>query len=74
MILAGFSAYSRNLDWKRFKEIADEVGAITMADISHVAGLIAGKAIDSPVLILISSPPLHIKHFVALVVPLSCVK
>ncbi len=49
MILAGFSAYSRNLDWKRFKEIADEVGAITMADISHVAGLIAGKVIDSPV-------------------------
>lgn len=49
MILAGFSAYSRNLDWKRFKEIADEVGAITMADISHIAGLIAGKAIDSPV-------------------------
>ena len=49
MILAGFSAYSRNLDWKRFKEIADEVGALTMADISHVAGLIAGKAIDSPV-------------------------
>ena len=49
MILAGFSAYSRNLDWKRFKEIADEVGALTMADISHIAGLIAGKAIDSPV-------------------------
>ena len=49
MILAGFSAYSRNLDWKRFKEIADEVGAITMADISHIAGLIAGKAIESPV-------------------------
>ena len=49
MILAGFSAYSRNLDWKRFKEIADEVGAITMADISHIAGLIAGKALESPV-------------------------
>ncbi len=49
MILAGFSAYSRNLDWKRFKEIADEVGALTMADISHIAGLIAGKAIESPV-------------------------
>ncbi|HHX16024.1 MAG TPA: serine hydroxymethyltransferase [Fibrobacter sp.] len=49
MILAGFSAYSRNIDWKRFKEIADEVGAITMADISHVAGLIAGKAIENPV-------------------------
>ena len=49
MILAGFSAYSRNLDWKRFKEIADEVGSLTMADISHIAGLIAGKAIESPV-------------------------
>lgn len=49
MILAGFSAYSRNLDWKKFKEIADEVGAITFADIAHIAGLIAGKAIESPV-------------------------
>jgi len=49
MILAGFSAYSRNLDWKKFKEIADEVGAITFADIAHIAGLIAGKAIDSPI-------------------------
>ena len=49
MILAGFSAYSRNLDWKRFKEIANEVGAITMADISHIAGLIAGKQLESPV-------------------------
>lgn len=49
MILAGFSAYSRTLDWKRFKEIADEVGALTMADISHIAGLVAGKAIESPV-------------------------
>jgi glycine hydroxymethyltransferase len=49
MILAGFSAYSRNLDWKKFKEIADEVGAITFADIAHIAGLIAGKAIENPV-------------------------
>ena len=49
MILAGFSAHSRNLDWKKFKEIADEVGAITFADIAHIAGLIAGKQIDSPV-------------------------
>lgn len=49
LILAGFSAYSRNLDWKRFKEIADEVGAYTMADIAHIAGLIAGKQIESPV-------------------------
>lgn len=49
MILAGFSAYSRNLDWKAFKEIADEVGAITFADIAHIAGLVAGQAIDSPI-------------------------
>jgi glycine hydroxymethyltransferase len=49
MIVAGFSAYSRNLDWKKFKEIADEVGALTMADIAHIAGLIAGGIIDSPV-------------------------
>jgi len=49
LILAGFSAYSRDLDWKAFKAIADEVGAYTMADIAHIAGLIAGKAIESPV-------------------------
>ncbi len=49
LILAGFSAYSRNLDWKRFKEIADEVGALTMADIAHIAGLVAGKQLESPV-------------------------
>ena len=49
LILAGFSAYSRDLDWKAFKSIADEVGAYTMADIAHIAGLIAGKAIASPV-------------------------
>lgn len=49
MIVAGFSAYSRNMDWKKFKEIADEIGAITFADIAHIAGLIAGGQIDSPV-------------------------
>src|SRR6185503_6378565 len=43
MILAGFSAYSRDLDWKRFREIADKVGAYLFADIAHIAGLIAGK-------------------------------
>ncbi|MCD5383010.1 serine hydroxymethyltransferase [Candidatus Gracilibacteria bacterium] len=48
LILAGFSSYSRNLDWKKFKEIADEVGALTMADVSHIGGLIAGKAIENP--------------------------
>jgi glycine hydroxymethyltransferase len=49
MIIAGFSAYSRSLDWKRFKEIADKVGAYTFADIAHIAGLIAGKQLESPV-------------------------
>lgn len=49
MIVAGFSAYSRDFDWIRFKKIADEVGAITFADIAHVAGLIAGKAIAGPI-------------------------
>ncbi len=49
LILAGFSAYSRSLDWKRFRKIADDVGAILMADIAHIAGLIAGKAIENPV-------------------------
>lgn len=48
LLLAGFSAYTKNLDWKKFKEIADEVGAYTMADVSHIGGLIAGKAIDNP--------------------------
>ncbi len=49
MIVAGFSAYSRDFDWKRFKEIADSVGAIAFADIAHVAGLIAAKQISSPI-------------------------
>ncbi len=49
MILAGFSAYSRNLDWKRFREIADKVWAILMADIAHIAGLIAWGVLENPV-------------------------
>ncbi|EKD29684.1 MAG: hypothetical protein ACD_78C00317G0002 [uncultured bacterium (gcode 4)] len=49
MIIAGFSAYSRDLDWKRFRDIADKVGAYLMADISHIAGLIAGKVLTNPV-------------------------
>ncbi len=49
MILAGFSAYSRSLDWKRFREIADAVGAFLFADIAHIAGLIAGKQLENPV-------------------------
>lgn len=49
MIIAGFSAYSRNMDWKRFKQIADKVGATTFADIAHIAGLIAGGQLENPV-------------------------
>jgi glycine hydroxymethyltransferase len=49
MIVAGFSAYSRDLDWKKFKDIADEVGAYTFADIAHIAGLIAGNCLSNPV-------------------------
>ena len=49
MIIAGFSAYSRVVDWQRFREIADEVGAYLMVDMAHVAGLIAAGEYPSPV-------------------------
>jgi len=49
LILAGFSAYTRQLDYKKFREIAKKCGAISMIDIAHIAGLIAGKAIPNPV-------------------------
>lgn len=48
IILAGFSAYPRELDYQKFVDIAREVGAITMADMAHIAGLIAGKAVKNP--------------------------
>lgn len=48
LILAGFSAYTRTLDWKKFKEIADEVGAYTMADVSHIGGCIAANVLENP--------------------------
>lgn len=48
VILAGYSAYSRELDYKKFVDIAHEVGAYTVADMAHVAGLIAGKAHRNP--------------------------
>ncbi|MFC1678323.1 serine hydroxymethyltransferase [Patescibacteria group bacterium] len=48
MIVAGYSAYSREVEWQKFKDIADEVGAYTFADIAHTAGLIAGKQMDNP--------------------------
>ncbi|WP_417309901.1 serine hydroxymethyltransferase [Devosia sp.] len=48
MIVAGFSAYSRFMDWAEFRAIADEVGAILFVDMAHVAGLVAGGAYPSP--------------------------
>jgi glycine hydroxymethyltransferase len=49
LIVAGASAYSRVIDWKRFREIADAVGAYLMADMAHYAGLIAARLYPSPV-------------------------
>ncbi len=49
LIWAGFSAYSRIVDWNKFRDIADEVGAYLVADISHVAGLIAAGIYPSPI-------------------------
>ncbi|WP_332065625.1 serine hydroxymethyltransferase [Bartonella sp. CB189] len=49
LIIAGGTAYSRIWDWKRFREIADEVGAYLMVDMSHIAGLVAGGAHPSPI-------------------------
>jgi glycine hydroxymethyltransferase len=49
LIVAGFSAYSRIVDWKRFREIADAAGALLMADMAHVAGLVAAGVYPSPV-------------------------
>src|SRR5207244_9969583 len=49
LIVAGASAYSRIIDWKRFREIADSVGAYLMVDMAHYAGLIAAGIYPSPV-------------------------
>ncbi|CAL1241463.1 serine hydroxymethyltransferase [Candidatus Methylocalor cossyra] len=49
MIVAGFSAYSRVVDWQRFRDIADAVGAYLMVDMAHVAGLVAAGVYPSPV-------------------------
>jgi glycine hydroxymethyltransferase len=48
MILCGYSAYPRTIDFAKFREIADEVGALLMADVAHIAGLIVGGAHPSP--------------------------
>lgn len=48
IIVAGFTAYPRKIDWKKFREIADKVGAYLLVDMSHIAGLVAGKSYPSP--------------------------
>lgn len=49
MIVAGASAYAREIDFKKFREIADEVGAVLMVDMAHIAGLVAGGEHMSPI-------------------------
>ena len=49
MIIAGASAYSRVIDWKKFREIADEVGALLLVDMAHYSGLIAGGQYPNPI-------------------------
>jgi glycine hydroxymethyltransferase len=49
LMLAGFSAYSRKINYRRFTQIAKKVGAISMMDMAHIAGLVAGKALVNPV-------------------------
>ncbi len=48
LILVGYSAYSREIEYAKIKSIADEAGAMTMADIAHIAGLIAGEQMNNP--------------------------
>ena len=49
MIVAGASAYPREIDWQAFRDIADEVGALLLVDMAHYSGLIAGDAYPSPI-------------------------
>ena len=49
MIIGGFSAYSRKMDWQRFRDVADSVGAYLLVDMAHVAGLVAAGLYPSPV-------------------------
>ena len=49
LLIAGFSAYSRQVDWQKFRDIADSVGAYLLVEMAHIAGLVAGGAYPSPV-------------------------
>lgn len=48
VIVAGFSAYPRDLDYKRFREICDDVGAYLLADMAHISGLVAAQEANNP--------------------------
>jgi len=48
ILICGYSAYPRDLDYKRFREIADSVGALLLADVSHYSGLLVARLLDSP--------------------------
>ena len=48
LLIAGYSSYSQNLDFKAFREIADSIGAYFMVDAAHFIGLVAGKVVDNP--------------------------
>ncbi len=64
MIVAGFSAYSQIVDWARFREIADKVGAYLFVDMAHVAGLVAAGLYPNPVLSLMLLRQQHTRHCV----------
>ena len=49
LVIGGFSAYSKRIDWQKFRDIADEVGAYFMVDMAHIAGLVAADVYPSPV-------------------------
>lgn len=74
MIICGASAYPRFIDFKRFREIADEVGAYLMVDIAHIGGLVAAGVHPSPSPMPTWSPPPHIRRCAARAVPSSCAR
>ena len=62
MIVAGFSAYSRLVDWTKFREIADSIDAYFMVDMAHISGLIAGDCYPNPVPIADVTTSTHTRH------------
>jgi glycine hydroxymethyltransferase len=48
MIIAGFSAYPRDLEYKRFRDICDKVGAYLLSDMAHISGLVAAQQANNP--------------------------